>query len=150
MRLIAGPSKSGKTVVLAEKALEKAVEDKVLIITNSPKEVFNRLSIVAKDNINYNNIEIVKLDDLSSIMKFLIKNSGNYKNVFIDVYGLMKDSFAMPKLEGFSIGAKINITVVWDTNYTGTAPKVVLYEQKGDRLDTLKTYSQKDINKKIS
>jgi hypothetical protein len=149
MRVIVGTSGTGKTFLLAQEALESSKEKRVLVYASNPKDMFQKLGMVAGTD-KLNSITVVKVKDTREVIKHLMYNKSVYDAVFVDTDDIAKDNTAYYKLLGFSIGGAVDLTISWQANLNGDGKRVTLYSQEvGEELIKITEYSRKDIQEKI-
>lgn len=149
MRLIGGSAGAGKTFILAEEALKSSETNNVLIFTSNPGEIFSKLGLIAGKS-ELTGITVVKIERASEIIPYLLKNTGIYNDVFIDMDDLKKETSSYAKLEGFDYGAQINMTATWQTNLNATTGEVTLYKiDEYGGLAKVKSYSRGYMRKQI-
>lgn len=150
MKVVVGKAGTGKSLILTDKAVRMAKTNEVLIITDNPRAIFNRLGLVTETGAGFDSIVVTKATTVAEAVKYLVKHK-NYKHVFIDIDRLADDPQALIKLEGFEIGTgvgkgtRLEIVVTCNINLHGTAGKVTISEYNDGALTTLEEYDQEQI-----
>ncbi len=149
MRIILGGIGTGKSLVITKEAYEKSLEHKVLIITDNVKDTYQKLQLISKAT-DVTEITIFGANTFSQVMRYLIQNNGKYNSVFVDICSIGSDAFSEAKLEGFAIGANLDMSVAMQSSVYGLSGKVAVYEVVDGERKESKLYSRQDIQSILS
>lgn len=147
MILIRGLAGSGKSFILADKAIKSSTESKrVIIYSDNPRDIFQKLGFVLGKN-TIRNISVIKVENTSEIIKDLTLNRGKYDEIFIDLPRLTQ--IDLVKLDGFSKGADIQIYATIQLDNIRPATKQGVYLtlfENVSALDDIEVYSPERMN----